>query len=126
MHNGGAISSHGFLLDDIDELEGAAERGVRVWPFGALKVSHLQNIIILMRAEEDVSHISFMSKRNILSDALLLFFFYKYNAVLQMYSRCFYFSQILIRKLQKDSGCLDITFIFTKGSEYFFMNGKLD
>lgn len=54
MHDGGAISSHGFLLDDIDELESAAEGGVRVWPFGALKVSHLQNIIILMRTEGDV------------------------------------------------------------------------
>lgn len=48
MHNSGAISSHGFLLDDTNELEGAAERGIGVWPFRALEMPHLQNVIVLL------------------------------------------------------------------------------
>jgi len=47
MHNGGAISSHGLLLDDTDELKGAAERSIGVGPFRALKMSHLQNVVVL-------------------------------------------------------------------------------
>lgn len=49
MHNSGAISSHGFLLDDTNELEGAAEGGIGVRPFRALEVSHLQNVIVLLQ-----------------------------------------------------------------------------
>lgn len=48
VDDGGTVSSHGFFFDDSDELEGAAERSVRVRPFRALKVSHLQNVIILL------------------------------------------------------------------------------
>lgn len=51
VHDGGAISSHGFFFDDSDELEGAAERSVRVRPFRALKVSHLQDVVILLKHE---------------------------------------------------------------------------
>lgn len=53
VHDGGAVSSHGLLLDDADELEGAAERGVGVRPFGALKMSHLQNVVVLSRTGEE-------------------------------------------------------------------------
>lgn len=53
MHNGGPISSHGLLLDDTDELEGAAERSIGVGPFRALKMSHLQNIVILSHTGEE-------------------------------------------------------------------------
>lgn len=56
VHDGGAISSHGFLLDDTDELEGAAERGVRVGPFGALKMPHLQNVVVLRDKEDERDH----------------------------------------------------------------------
>lgn len=50
MHNGGAVASHGLLLDHADELEGAAERSVQVGPFRALKMSHLQNVVVLTHA----------------------------------------------------------------------------
>lgn len=40
MHDGGAVSRHGFLFDDTDEFEGAAEGGVWVGPLRTLKVSH--------------------------------------------------------------------------------------
>lgn len=56
VHNGGAVSSHGFLLDDTDELEGAAERGVRVWPFRALEMSHLQHVVVLLHMGEEGMH----------------------------------------------------------------------
>lgn len=52
MHDGGAISSHGLLLDDTDELEGAAERSIGVGPFRALKMSHLQNVVVLSHTGE--------------------------------------------------------------------------
>ena len=51
MHYGGAISSHGLLLDDVDELKGAAKGGVWIWPLGALEMSHLQDIVILTQGE---------------------------------------------------------------------------
>ena len=44
---GGPVPGHGLLLDDVDELEGAAEGGVRVGPLGALEMSHLQHVVIL-------------------------------------------------------------------------------
>lgn len=47
VHDGGAISSHGLLFDDTDELKGAAERSVGVGPFRTLEVSHLQNVVVL-------------------------------------------------------------------------------
>lgn len=53
MHDGGAISSHGLLLDHTDELEGAAERSIRVGPFRALKMSHLQNVVVLSHTQEE-------------------------------------------------------------------------
>lgn len=53
VHDGGAISSHGLLLDDTDELEGAAERSIGVGPFGALKMSHLQNVVVLSHTGEE-------------------------------------------------------------------------
>lgn len=53
MHDGGAVSSHGLLLDHTDELEGAAERSIGVGPLRALKMSHLQNVVILSHTEED-------------------------------------------------------------------------
>lgn len=49
MHDGGTISCHGLLLDDTDQLEGAAQWSVRIWPFRALEMSHLQNIVILLQ-----------------------------------------------------------------------------
>lgn len=52
MHYGGAISSHGLLLDDADELKGAAERSVWVRPFRALKMSDFQNIVVLSHTGE--------------------------------------------------------------------------
>lgn len=55
MHDGGAVSSHGLLLDHTDELEGAAERSIGVGPFRALKMSHLQNVVILSHKEEGVT-----------------------------------------------------------------------
>ena len=53
MHDGGAVSSHGLLLDHADELKGAAERSVRVGPFRALKMSHLQDVVVLPRTGEE-------------------------------------------------------------------------
>lgn len=53
MHDGGAVSSHGLLLDDTDELKRAAERSVGVGPFRALEMSHLQDVIILARTEDE-------------------------------------------------------------------------
>lgn len=47
MYDGGPVAGHGLLLDDAEELEGAAERRVRVGPPGALEVSHLQNVVVL-------------------------------------------------------------------------------
>lgn len=49
MHDGRAISSHGLLFDHTDELEGAAERRVRIGPFRTLEMSHLQDIVVLPR-----------------------------------------------------------------------------
>lgn len=56
MYDGGAISSHGLLFDHADELEGAAERSIGVGPFRALKMSHLQNIVILLHIGTRKSH----------------------------------------------------------------------
>lgn len=53
VHDGGAVSSHGLLFDHTDELEGAAERSVKVGPFRALKMSHLQNVIVLSHTGEE-------------------------------------------------------------------------
>lgn len=47
VHDGGAISSHGLLFDHTDELEGAAERRIRIGPFRTLEMSHLQDIVVL-------------------------------------------------------------------------------
>ena len=55
VHDGGAVSSHGLLLDDTDELEGAAERSVGVGPLGALEMSHLQHVVVLSHTAEDVT-----------------------------------------------------------------------
>lgn len=52
MHDGGAVSSHGLFFDDTDELESAAERSVKVGPFRALKMSHLQDVVILSHTQE--------------------------------------------------------------------------
>jgi len=40
MHYSGSISGHGLLLDDVDELKGAANGSVRVWPLWALKMTN--------------------------------------------------------------------------------------
>lgn len=48
VYDGGSISCHGLLFDDIDELEGAAERSIWVRPFRALEMSYLQDIVILL------------------------------------------------------------------------------
>ena len=47
VHYGRSVSDHGLLLDDIDELKGAAHGSIRVGPFRALEVTHLQHIVIL-------------------------------------------------------------------------------
>lgn len=52
MDDGRTVSGHGLLLDDTNELEGAAERGVWVRPFRALEMSHLQNVVVLSHTEE--------------------------------------------------------------------------
>lgn len=52
VHYGRSVSDHGLLLDDIDELKGAADGSVRVGPLRALEVTHLQHIVILGRATE--------------------------------------------------------------------------
>lgn len=52
VHDGGAVSSHGLFFDDTDELESAAERSVKVGPFRALKMSHLQDVVILSHTQE--------------------------------------------------------------------------
>lgn len=57
VHDGGTVSSHGLLLDDTDELKGAAERSVGVWPFRALKMSHLQDIVVLLHTGQTHTHI---------------------------------------------------------------------
>lgn len=41
MDDGGSIADGCLLLDDVDELEGAADGRVRVRPLGALKVTDL-------------------------------------------------------------------------------------
>lgn len=51
VYNGGSVSGHSLLFDDVDELKGAAERGIRVGPFRALEMSHLQDIVILLVGE---------------------------------------------------------------------------
>ena len=53
VNYGGPVTGHGLLLDDVDELEGAAEGGVRVGPLGALEMSHLQHIVILQGEERE-------------------------------------------------------------------------
>lgn len=40
VDDGGAVSGDGLLLDDVNELKGAAEGSVRVRPLGALEMSH--------------------------------------------------------------------------------------
>lgn len=47
MHDGRAVSSHGLFFDHTDELKSAAERSIKVGPFRALKMSHLQDVVIL-------------------------------------------------------------------------------
>lgn len=51
VHYGGSVSDHGLLLDDVDELKGAAHGSIRVGPFRALEMSHLQDIVILLVGE---------------------------------------------------------------------------
>lgn len=41
MDDGGAVADRRLLLDDVEELEGAADRCVWVRPLGALNVSDL-------------------------------------------------------------------------------------
>lgn len=52
MDDGRTVSGHGLLLDDTNELKGAAERGVWVRPFRALEMSHLQDVVVLSHTEE--------------------------------------------------------------------------
>lgn len=52
VYYGGSVSGHSLLLDDIDELKGAADGSVRVGPFRALEVTHLQHIVILGEREK--------------------------------------------------------------------------
>ena len=47
MYDGGAVPRHGLLFDDADELECAAEGGVRVGPLRALEMSDLQHVVVL-------------------------------------------------------------------------------
>lgn len=71
MHDGGAVSSHGLLLDHADELEGAAERSIGVGPFRALKMSHLQNVVILSHKEEESPLAMHVHTRHTVNNVLL-------------------------------------------------------
>ena len=40
MDVGGPVAGGRLLFNDVDELKGAAEGGVRLWPLGTLKVTN--------------------------------------------------------------------------------------
>jgi hypothetical protein len=46
-----------LLLDDLEELEVAAEGGVRAGPLGALEVTDLQHIVVLKGHTQTHTHI---------------------------------------------------------------------
>lgn len=47
MDDGGSVSTGRLLLDDVDELKGAAEGRVRGGPLRTAEVTDLQHIVVL-------------------------------------------------------------------------------